>query len=72
MRLDNHTDNSTGNIKSALAKHGRYNGHRIDWESTTILATCENKGQLNLMEHAAIKTLVPAMNIQHKGPAVNS
>ena len=24
------------------------------------------------MEHAAIKTLMPAMNIQHKGPAVNS
>ena len=72
MRLDNHTDNSTGNIKSAPAKHGRDNGHRIDWKSTTILATCENKSQLNLMEHAAIKTLVPAMNIQHKGPAVNS
>ena len=72
MRLDNHTDNSTGNIKSAPAKHGRNNGHRIDWKSTTILATCENKSQLNLMEHAAIKTLMPAMNIQHKGPAVNS
>ena len=72
MRLGNHTDNSTGNIKSAPAKHGRDNGHRIDWKSTTILATCENKSQLNLMEHSAIKTLVPAMNIQHKGPAVNS
>ena len=70
MRLDNHTDNSTGNIKSA--KHGRDNGHSIDWKSTTILATCENKSQLNLMEHAVIKTLMPVMNIQHKGLAVNS
>ena len=50
MRLDNHTDNSTGNIKSAPAKHRRDNGHCIDWKSTTILATCENKSQLNLME----------------------
>ena len=56
MRLDNHTDNSTGNIKSAPAKHRRDNGHCIDWKSTTILATCESKSQLNLMEHAAIKT----------------
>ena len=65
MRLDNHTDNSTG-IKSIPAKHGRDNDHRIDWKSTTILATCENKSQLNLMEHAAIKTLVLAMNIHTK------
>ena len=29
FRLNNHTDSSTGNIKSAPAKHGRDNGHRI-------------------------------------------
>ena len=72
MRLDNHTDSSTGNIKSAPAKHGRDNNHSIDWKATRILTTCDNKGQLNLLEHAAIKTLKPAMNIQHKGPSINS
>ena len=72
MRLDNHTESSTGNIKSAPAKHGRDNNHSIDWKATRILTTCDNKGQLKLLEHAAIKTLKPAMNIQHKGPSINS
>ena len=72
MRLDNHTDSSTGNIKSAPAKHGRDNDHSIDWKATRILTTCDNKGQLNLLEHVAIKTLKPAMNIQHKAPSINS
>ena len=72
MRIDNHTDSSTGNIKSAPAKHGRDKNHSIDWKATRILTTCDNKGQLNLMEHAAIKTLKTAMNIQHKGPSINS
>ena len=72
MRLDNHTDSSTGNIKSAPVKHARDNDHSNDWKATRILTTCDNKGQLNLLEHAAIKTLKPAMNIQHKGHSVNS
>ena len=72
FRLNNHTDSSTGNIKSAPAKHGRDNGHRISWKSTSILTTSDTKGQLNLLEHAAISTLKPDMNIQHKGPSVNS
>ena len=72
MRLDSHTDSSTGNIKSAPAKHGREHGHAINWKATSILTTSEFKGQLNLLEHAAITTLKPGMNIQHKGPSVNS
>ena len=71
MRLDNHTDSSTGNIKSAPAKHGREYGHAFNWKATSILTTSEFKGQLNLLEHAAITTLKPGMNIQHKGPSVN-
>ena len=67
MRLDSHTDSSTGNIKSAPAKHGREHGHAINWKATSILTTSEFKGQLNLLEHAAITTLKPGMNIQHKG-----
>ena len=72
MRLDSHTDSSTGNIKSAPAKHGREHGHAINWKATSILTTSEFKGQLNFLEHAAITTLKPGMNIQHKGPSVNS
>ena len=72
FRLNNHTDSSTGNIKSAPVKHGRDNGHRISWKSTSILTTSDTKGQRNLLEHAAISTLKPDMNIQHKGPSVNS
>ena len=72
MRLDSHTDSSTGNIKSAPAKHGREHGHAINWKATSILTTSELKGQLSLLEHAAITTLKPGMNIQHKGPSVNS
>ena len=72
MRLDSHTDSSTGNIKSAPAKHGKEHGHAINWKATSILTTSEFKGQLNLLEHAAITTLKPGMNIQHKGPSVNS
>ena len=72
MRLDSHTDSSTGNIKSAPAKHGREHGHAINWKATSILTTSEFKGQLSLLEHTAITTLKPGMNIQHKGPSVNS
>ena len=70
--LNNYTDDSTGNIKSAPAKHGKENGHRINWKSTSILTSSDTKGQLNLMEHAAISILKSDMNIQHKGPSVNS
>ena len=70
-RLNNYTDSSTGNIKSAPAKHARENGHVIDWKKTSILTTCDHKSQLNLLEHAAIINLAPSMNMQHKGPRVN-
>ena len=72
FRLNNYTDDSTGNIKSAPAKHGKENGHRINWKSTSIITSSDTKGQLNLLEHAAISILKPDMNIQHKGPTVNS
>ena len=72
FRLNNYTDDSTGNIKSAPAKHGKENGHRINWKSTSIITSSDTKGQLNLLEHAAISILKPDMNIQHKGPSVNS
>ena len=70
-RLNNYTDSSTGNIKSAPAKHARENGHVIDWKKTSILTTCDHKSQLNLLEHAAIINLALSMNVQHKGPRVN-
>ena len=72
FRLNNYTDDYTGNIKSAPAKHGKENGHRINWKSTSIITPSDTKGQLNLLEHAAISILKPDMNIQHKGPSVNS
>ena len=72
MHLDSHTDSSTGNIKGAPAKHRREHDHIINWKATSILTTSEFKRQLNLLEHASIITLKPGMNIQHKGPSVNS
>ena len=74
FRLNNYTDDSTGNIKSAPTKHGKENGHRINWKSTSIITSSDTKGQLNLLEHAAISLLKPDMNIQHKCPcpSVNS
>ena len=55
LRLDNHTDTTTGNIKSAPTKHGR--DTVTEWKATSIPTTCGNKGQLKLLEHAVIKTL---------------
>ena len=71
-RLNNLVDSATDNIKSAPAKHGRDLGHKISWSSTSIIATCSHRSQLDLLEHAAISTLEPSMNIQHKGPRVNA
>ena len=71
-RLNNLVDSATGNIKSAPAKHGRDLGHTISWSSTSIIATCNHRSQLDLLEHAAISILEPRMNIQHKGPHVNA
>ena len=42
-RLINYTDSSTGNIKSAPAKHGKENGHRINWKSTSILTSSDTR-----------------------------
>ena len=71
-RLNNLIDSATGNVKSAPAKHGRDLGHRIAWSSTSIIASCQHRSQLDLLEHAAISTLEPSMNVQHKGPRVNA
>ena len=71
-RLNNIVDSSTGNIKSAPAKHGRDNGHRIAWESTSVVTSCNRRSQLDLLEHAAIVTMDPSMNVQHRGPRVNA
>ena len=71
-RLNNLVDSSTGNIKSASAKHERDLGHRIAWESTSIVAMSNHRSQLDLLEHAAIVTLDPSMNVQHRGPRVNA
>ena len=71
-RLNNLVDSSTGNIESAPAKHGRNLGHRIAWESTSIVAMSNHRSQLDLLEHAAIVTLDPSMNVQHRGPRVNA
>ena len=67
-RLGNLIDSATGNIKSAPAKHGWDFGHRIAWSSTSIITSCQHRSQLDLLEHAAISTLEPSMNVQHKGP----
>ena len=69
-RLNNFIDSSTGNIKSAPAKHSHE--HNIAWKSTTIIASCDHRSQLDLLEHAAITTMKPSMNIQHKGSHVNA
>ena len=66
------TKSATGNIKSAPAKHGRDLGHTIAWSSTSIIASCQHRSQLDLLEHAVISTLEPSMNVQHKGPRVNA
>ena len=65
-RLNNLVDSATGNIKSAPVKHGRDLGHTISWSSTSIIATCNHRSQLDLLEHAAISILETSMNIQHK------
>ena len=70
--LNNLVDSSTGNIKSAPAKHGRDHGHRIAWESTSVVSGCNHRSQLDLLEHAAIVTMDPSMNVQHRGPRVNA
>ena len=70
--LNNIVDSSTGNMKSAPAKHRRGVGHRMDWESTTVVASCNHRSQLDLLEHAAIITMDPSMNLQHQGPRVNA
>ena len=64
-RLNNLVDSATDNIKSASAKHGRDLGHTVYWSSTSIIATCNHRSQLDLLEHAAISILEPSMNIQH-------
>ena len=53
-RLNNLVDSATGNIKSAPAKHGRDLGHTIAWSSTSIIASCQHRSQLDLLEHAAM------------------
>ena len=71
-RLNNLVDSATGNIKSAPAKHRRNLGHTIAWSSTSIIASYQHRSQLDLLEYAAISTLEPSMNVQHKGPRVNA
>ena len=65
-------DSSTRNIKNAPAKHGRDHVHRIAWESTSVVASCNHRSQLDLLEYAAIVTMDPSMNVQHRGPRVNA
>ena len=50
-RLNNLVDSSTGNMKSAPAKHERDLGHWIAWESTSIVAMGNHRSQLDLLEH---------------------
>ena len=71
-RLNNATDDSTGNIKSAPAHHARTTGHTIGWNNTEILTTTKYRGQLDLVEHAAIQVLKPTMNRTDKAPNVHS
>ena len=71
-RLNNFIDSPTGNIKSVPAKHNHEHGHNIAWKSTTIIASCDHRPQLDLLEQAPIMTMKPPMNIQHKGPRVNA
>ena len=47
-RLNNQIDSATGNIKSAPATHGRDFEHRIAWSSTSIIASCQHRSQLDL------------------------
>ena len=70
-RLNNHTDNLTGNIKSAPAKHGHDKHHTLDWNNTKILTTASTRPQLNLLEHAAIQIRDTPLNRQLCGPRIN-
>ena len=59
-------------IQSALAHHSRTTGHKVAWDRTTILTTTRYKRQLDLAEHAAIKTKDPKLNRTNSAPnAVN-
>ena len=71
-RLENATDESTGNIKSAPALHALITGHTIGWNNTTILTTTKNCEQLDLTEHAAIQIRRPTLNRTDKAPNVHS
>ena len=49
FRLNNFTDDSTGNIKSAPAKDGKENGHRINWKSTSIISSSDTNNNFRLL-----------------------
>ena len=70
-RRDQATDDY-GNIKSAPALHAHITEHTIGWNDTSILTIVKTRPQLDLVEHAAIKTLNPIFNINLAGPHINT
>ena len=67
-RLNNATDEFTGQIKSALAHHANTTGHKIGYNRTQILASTRTRGQLDLTEQAAIHIRKPAINRADRVP----
>ena len=68
FRLNSNEDESTGNIKSAIAHHALTNRHTPAWDRTTILTSTRCRSQLDLTEHAAIKLRKPTINRVRSAP----
>ena len=64
-RINEHkTGLGTEEYKSALFKHSRSTGHRIDYENVTILDTASSDNKLLLKEMLHINRLKPTLNKQ--------
>ena len=60
------------NITSAPADHALTTGHNIAWNAINILTTTSHRSQLDLLEHAGIRTQNPQMNRNAAAPNINS
>ena len=62
---------AAGNPTSAPAVHALETGHNISWNDIKILTTTSHRSQLNLIEHAGIRTRDPHMNRTDAAPNIN-
>ena len=54
------------------AHHALTTGHNIAWNDINILTTTSHRSQLDLLEHAGIRTQNPQMNRNAAAPNINS